>query len=95
MRSRTFLHVSLSILALAAAFHLGARTATAQAPGNPVVGVCLGSGGYFIALTANGDTYDWSPGQGHQWSWDANVFSGGAPTPVQQQSLGALKVRYR
>lgn len=30
MRSRTFLHVSLGILALAAAYHLGARSAGAQ-----------------------------------------------------------------
>jgi hypothetical protein len=30
MRSRTFLHVSLGVLALAAAYHLGARSAGAQ-----------------------------------------------------------------
>jgi hypothetical protein len=35
MRSRTFLHVSLGILALAAAYHLGASTALAQR-GGPV-----------------------------------------------------------
>jgi len=52
MRSRTFLHVSLGILALAAAYNLGARSATAQSgmieaseisdvPGGPVAGVVV------------------------------------------------------
>ena len=38
MRTRSFLNVSLGILAIAAAYHLGARSATAQAPGNPTPG---------------------------------------------------------
>jgi hypothetical protein len=95
MRSRTFLHVSLGILALAAAYHLGARSATAQAPGNSVVGVSsLGNGlSVFLVMTAAGDPYvtsDW----GQTWTRYSNCFGGG-PTPARQESMGAVKARYR
>ena len=54
MRSRTFLNVSLGVLALAAAYHFGAVSATAQAPGNPVVATF---GNSAAVITANGDVY--------------------------------------
>jgi hypothetical protein len=97
MRSRTFLNVSFAILALAAAYHLGARNATAQSSGNPVVNITPYSGGLYAAaaITANGDVYATSiSGLDHGWAWRANIF-GGSPTPVRQESLGAVKVRYR
>ena len=96
MRSRTFLHVSLGILALAVAYHLGARSATAQAPGNSVVGICPESGsGWILAITANGDTYRAGPAPTRTYSWErvGSVFGG--PTPAQQESFGAVKARYR
>ena len=95
MRSRSFLHVSLGILALAAAYHLGASSATAQAPGNSVVGMCSEGTGWIVAITANGDTYRAGPVPTRTYSWErvGSVFGG--PTPVQQESFGAVKARYR
>jgi hypothetical protein len=95
MRSRTFLNVSLGILALVAAYELGATKAGAQAGYNPVVAVD-GAGAY--VYTANGDVYRNNsnvPGLGSlTWSLVGNVFTG-PPTPVQSTSFGALKARYR
>jgi hypothetical protein len=53
MRSRTFLHVSLGILALAAAYHFGARTASAQ------MGLyrMLGTGAAGTYVQAGGSVY--------------------------------------
>ena len=94
MRSRTFLHVSLGILALAAAYHLGARSATAQATGNPVVAFAPYGGGSAVALAVTaGDVYETNSTAG-PWFLGSNVFSGGA-TPVRQESMGAVKARYR
>ena len=89
MRARSFLHVSLGILALAVAYHLGARSATAQSPSNPVVAAALN-----LAYTANGDVYGDNGSGGRTWEWRGNVFSGG-PTPARQESMGAVKARYR
>jgi len=89
MRSRSFLHVSLGILALAAAFHLGARSAVAQAPGNPIVAVYTN-----YAFTGTGDVYYDGGSGGRTWEWRGNVFSGG-PTPTRQESFGSVKARYR
>ena len=97
MRSRTFLHVSIGILALAAAYHIGARSAIAQAPANSVVGIIPYSAGSFTAaaITANGDVYATSiSGLDHGWTWKTNIF-GGSPTPARQESMGSLKARYR
>ena len=50
-------YASASILTLALAYHLGASTATAQAPSNPVVAVFMGSGDNLGVVTANGDVF--------------------------------------
>jgi len=95
MRSRTFLNVSLAILALAAAYHLGARSAGAQT--GMIVAATIGddpSGADFpIAITSTGDVYG-ANRYGQNWAFIGNVFSGG-PTPVRQESMGAVKARYR
>jgi hypothetical protein len=93
MRARSFFHVCLGILALAAAYHLGARSATAQAPGNAIVGTGSIIDGNYTAwvVTTNGDVITQS---GSSWRWHSNVFSGG-PTPARQESMGAVKARYR
>lgn len=85
--------VSASLLMLTLAYHLGASTATAQAPSNPVVALS----GNTIIVTANGDIYEGtnlSGGVPVIWTLRANVFSG-APVPTHQSSWGALKVQSR
>jgi len=95
MRSATFRNIALGILALAAAYHLGAQTATAQAPGNPIVGaIASGASAPGLVVLANGDIYgtqNIAPGQ--PWPFLGNIFGGA--TPVQRESFGALKARYR
>jgi len=96
MRSATFRNIALGILALAATYHLGARSAGAQAPGNQVVGVGIAATQslYGVMVTANGDVYTPTSSQGFcQWSLCSNVFAG--PTPTTRETFGALKSRYR
>ena len=84
-------YASASILMLALAYHLGATTATAQAPGNPIVGFAGA-----LACTANGDVYGIAgvdPTYGH-WNRVGNIFAGG-PTPAAQPTFGQLKAQYR
>jgi hypothetical protein len=82
-------YASASILMLALAYHLGASTATAQAPSNPVVAAYSN-----YVVTANGDVYSYpGPSPAVAWSHVANVFSGA--TPAAMESFGALKARYR
>jgi hypothetical protein len=89
-RARSFFFVCLGILALALAYHFGATTATAQAPGNPVVGIACGDGGYtYHAVTANGDHYTYSL---MKWQYAGNLF--GSATPAQSISIGQLKAKY-
>jgi len=95
MRSRSFFYASLGVLALTLAFHLGARSATAQSPGGTV---SVGGGGgdnrqVFVAVTSDGSAFMWSPNQGGPWVPVAPVFGG--PTPARQESFGAVKARYR
>jgi hypothetical protein len=81
-RARSFFFVCLGILALAVAYHLGATTATAQAPGNPVVQLQRSSNGNLISITSNGDAYESvSPSADGPWSFRSNVFSGATPAP--------------
>ena len=89
-------YASASVLMLALAYHLGAQTASAQAPGNPVV-ASFELNGSFVGgvVTANGDVYTTSiSALDHGWTHRTNVFSGG-PVPTQQQTWGAVKARYR
>jgi hypothetical protein len=93
MRSRTYLNVSLGILALALAYHFGAQAATAQSA-SPVRGIAA----YYVSncglvtevVGENGDVYRNCSGT---WSYVGNPFSGA--TAVEQTSFGSLKARYR
>jgi hypothetical protein len=87
-RARSFFFVCLGILALALAYHFGATTATAQAPGNPVVGTF---GIQPAVVTANGDVYYASSIYG-PYQFVTNVFGGA--TPAQSISIGQLKAKY-
>ena len=89
-------YASASILMLALAYHLGASTATAQAPGNGVVAMCPeGTSGWILAMTASGDTYRSGPTPTRTYTWELVGSIFGGPTPVQQSTWGALKTRYR
>ena len=94
-RARTFFYVAAGIFLLALSYHLGARTATAQAPGNPVVGAwqasIAGAGASNAVVTANGDVY--VSGTCISWDLRGNVFGSG-PTPALHESWGQLKARY-
>jgi hypothetical protein len=93
-RARSFFYVCLGILALALAYHFGATTATAQAPGNPVTAMAFGGNtGYVTAMTADGDLY-FTPNYGTTWYRYPNCFTGSVPTPAQSISIGQLKTKY-
>jgi hypothetical protein len=89
-RARSFFYACLGILALALAYHFGATTATAQAPGNPVV-AAWGTQWDGAVVTANGDTY-FTNNYGATWTRTNNVF--GSATPAQSISIGQLKATY-
>jgi hypothetical protein len=93
MRSRTFLHVSLGILALAAAYHLGAQTVVAQTGSHDIAAVDQTGAWVF---TEEGDIYLAGGGGDPRlgYTFVGNVFAGD-PTPVQTQSWGSVKARYR
>ena len=86
------------ILCLALAYHLGARSATAQAPGNPVVAYGAATGGaatgsYNVAaITASGDLYG-AQYVDTPWHFIQNIF--GSATPATQATWGQVKARYR
>ena len=89
-KARAFFYVCAGIFLLALAYHLGARTATAQVgSSNPVVAVESGN-----VYTANGDVYTpTSSFPTPQYVHCCNVFTG--PTPAAQPTWGQLKSRYR
>jgi hypothetical protein len=94
-------YASASILMLAAAYHLGASTAGAQAGGTILGFSGAGShcSGTFYVITPSGDVYgsDLSGGpcgsNQHQPDYIGN-FWGGA-TPTTSTTFGALKAKYR
>jgi len=95
--ARKFFYVCAGMLMLALAYHFGASTAVAQAPGNPVValiGPYQGAPFASAAITANGDVYSTSISTlDNGWTFRGNIFAGG-PTPARQESWGQLKSRY-
>ena len=86
-------YASASILMLALAYHFGATSAGAQAPGNPVVGVTYVAAGSAFAVTANGDIYISGYSDLQHWTLSGNIFSGA--TPAAQPTFGQLKAQYR
>jgi hypothetical protein len=93
--ARKFFYVCAGLFLLTLTYHLGARSATAQAPGNPIVAVIPGTcpENTSVVVTANGDL--WGANYcASSWTHIGNVFSGG-PTPAKQETWGGLKARYR
>jgi hypothetical protein len=91
--ARKFFYVCAGMLMLALSFHFGFTTASAQAPGNPVVAMPVPD----IAVTANGDLYQGTNPSGNApttWTWKANIFSGSAPVQTQRATWGQVKARY-
>ncbi|TMQ70893.1 MAG: hypothetical protein E6K81_11415 [Candidatus Eisenbacteria bacterium] len=88
-------YASVSVLMLALAFHFGAVSAGAQAPGNPIAAAFMGiNNSYMLAITSNGDVYRGGNPQGDVWTYSGNIFSSG-PVPTAHETLGGLKVKYR
>ena len=82
---RKLVYVCAGMLMLALSYHFGASKATAQAPGNPVVGIAATGDGSF-AITANGDLYRYGWGGPLSWSYAGNTFFSGGPTPARQET---------
>ena len=92
--ARKFFYVCAGMLMLALAYHFGATTATAQAPGNSVTAAFGNAGFPGFAFTANGDVYyTANVGSPAPWQHINNIFNGG-PTPARQESWGQVKARY-
>jgi len=96
--AKRFFYVSLGILALAGAFHLGARSAQGQS-GSTIVGITtINSGSWPVAIAANGDCYipqnfTWSS-LPWQFVYAGNVFSSG-PIPTIPTTWGRIKAERR
>jgi len=98
MFAKRFFYVSAGLLCLALAYHLGASNATAQQGGQIVAAVPLGGAGAgLVVLTTNGDTFYRLWGNNYTLGSAlvpmGNFWSGA--TPVQRESWGAVKQRYR
>ena len=70
-KARALFYVSMSILALSVAFHLGARSAQGQTGGETVVWVERD-----LAFSEKGNVYGDKYGDGRLWEWRGNVFAG-------------------
>jgi hypothetical protein len=99
-RARAFFYVCAGLFLLALSYHLGARNAGAQY-GAQVTGYsCTNASAHFV-MTANGylyllnATFPGGPLPASSPQLLGNFWSGGGPTPAQQQSWGAVKSRYR
>jgi len=90
-RAKASFYCCAGVFLLALAYHFGAVTATAQAPGNPVVSITP-QGGVWMAATANGDIYVTGEYQAG-WQRQPNIFGG--PTPATQPTWGQIKSHYR
>jgi len=104
--AKTFFYVSLGILALAGAFHLGASTARGQATG--VVASVRGNLSFRDAagnespawvVTQSGDVYGWPSYQSYMQvgvppQYLGNLFSGG-PVQTQGTTWGRIKAERR
>ena len=101
-KARSFFFVCAGILCLALAYHLGARSATAQA-GSPVTGWMVVpplSDNFAVAMTANGDVFTreiWGspPVLGHPGPLYIGNFWTSPVTSATQPTWGQLKSRYR
>ena len=95
MRSVTFRNIALGILALAVVYHLGARSVGAQTA-SVVSGLAILNDDKVVVLTPSGDVYArFMSTPGYPLLYLGNFWSGTGPVPVQRETFGALKNRYR
>ena len=95
--AKRFFYVCAGLLMLAMTYHLGARSAGAQA-GGQVVGV---AGIYaansvsvqYVVATSGGDVYRRYEGGG-TWTYMGNALGAG-PTPATETTWGKVKADYR
>jgi|GEM_PF-7097504 len=80
MPAKSFFCVSLGILALAAAYDLGASTATAQVRGSSPTAAVVTSEGSFrhVVFTSHGDVFAASTANG-PWTFTCNHDAGPSP----------------
>jgi len=91
--AKRFFYVCAGLFLLALSYHLGARSASAQAPSNSVVAMAYEATTLTLyVVTANGDVYYKSNGCWRRPDcW--NIF--GAPTPAANSTWGQVKDRYK
>ncbi|HEY3216222.1 MAG TPA: hypothetical protein VGK93_06980 [Candidatus Eisenbacteria bacterium] len=73
MFAKRFFYVCAGLLCLALAYHLGARSATAQATKTQIATATGGSS--CLVILANGDVYRDASGDGTRWVKAVNVFT--------------------
>jgi len=93
-RAKTFFYVSLGILALAGAFHLGAQTAQSQAGTAASISFNHGVGGDFNVVTSDGDVYRVDGSGAFNPFFRGNIFSG-APVQATETTWGRIKADRR
>ncbi|MFN0149589.1 MAG: FlgD immunoglobulin-like domain containing protein [bacterium] len=98
MLARRFFYVSLGILALSIAYHLGSRSVEAQGGTNTVASSYSITTANVVALTHNGDLWftqgasDPGNPNGYPWTFGGNIFSGTtAVAPVKPQDTSSAK----
>ncbi|GJM43334.1 MAG: hypothetical protein DHS20C21_01760 [Gemmatimonadota bacterium] len=99
--TRRFFYISMGIVALAAAYHLGATRTEAQG-GGQFAGIAAGPTGT-LAITTSGDVYQhwgeprcdgtWYGGCPDGWTYMGSVLGG--PVPTESQSFGAVKGMFK
>lgn len=96
--ARKFFYICAGMVMLALSYDLGANTATAQGPGNPVVAageMTFSNSTSNFVITSSGDLFTAaSNSPGTSWVHLGNVFTG-ASTPALHESWGQVKARYR
>ena len=95
MLAKRFFYVSAALFMLALTYHLGARQADAQAPGNSVVATYASTTGATKAgvLTANGDVYSINQEGDLGPTYRGNIFN--MPTSATPTTWGKVKADYR
>ena len=94
-RAKTFFYVSLGILALAVAFHFGARSAQSQAPSPIVAATQMATSGAANVFLENGDVWVWNGSNDFQGRFRGNVFGGDAPVQATETTWGRIKADRR
>jgi hypothetical protein len=99
MFAKRFFYASAAILCLALAFHIGARSARAQSQGVIAAYSAPADPGWHYVITPDGRVYGRPAAGGDRLTPGSAVFVGNfwgdGPIPVQQESFGSVKARYR